>query len=157
MTLVIIRCVYVYPYSNWRKRLRERTNGRARPGVPSDPPDRPGSPQVARLRRFERQKSTESLGMARDSIFDDFGSILESILWLFEATSRERRDSQREGPNLDFDWQARYFGAFADFTETLKIDQNRRNIAPTRLRERAARPKLIFFAPGCDLTSILVA
>ena len=74
----------------------------------------------------------------------------------FEVASRERLDSQREGPNLCFCWQAQYFQGFADFTEKPKIEENRRKIAPTMLRERAAQEKLDFSAPGRDLASILV-
>ena len=75
----------------------------------------------------------------------------------FEVTSRERLDSRRDGPNLCFCQQAQYFGGFADFTEKPKIDENRRKIAPTTLRERTARKKIDFFAPGRDLVSILVS
>ena len=75
----------------------------------------------------------------------------------FEVTSRERLDSRRDGPNLCFCQQAQYFGGFADFTEKPKINENRRKIARTTLRERTARKKIDFFAPGRDLASILVA
>ena len=62
--------------------------------------DRPKSTRVARPRRFERQKSSESvvsaatsnksrpkrsLKQARDAIFDDFGSILGSIFVVFRG------------------------------------------------------------------------
>ena len=56
----------------------------------------------------------------------------------FEVASRGRLDSQREGPNLCFCWQAQYFQGFADFAEKPKIDKKRLKIAPTMLRERAA-------------------
>ena len=70
---------------------------------------------------------------------------------------RERLDSQREGPNLCFCWQAQYFQGFADFAEEPKIDKNRRKIAPMMLREHAARRKLDVSVPGRDLASIFVA
>ena len=68
-----------------------------------------------------------------------------------------RVDSQREGPNLYFCWQAQYFGGFADLAKKPKIDKKRRKIAPTVLRERAVSKKLAFFASGRDWASILVA
>ena len=67
-----------------------------------------------------------------------------------------RLDSQCEVANLRFHWQGQHFQGFADFAEKRKIDQHRRKITPTMLRERAARRKLDFPAPGCDLASILV-
>jgi len=70
---------------------------------------------------------------------------------------RERRDSQREGPNLCFCWQAQYFRGFAEFAEKPKTDENRRKIGPTMFRERAEQKKLDFFACGRDSASILVA
>ena len=63
----------------------------------------------------------------------------------FEVTSRERLNSRRDGPNLCFCQQAQYFGGFADFTEKPKINENRRKIAPTTLRERTARKQIDFF------------
>ena len=70
---------------------------------------------------------------------------------------RERLDSEREGPNLCFCWQARPFQGFADFSEKAKIDENRRKIASTMLCECAACRKLDFSFLGCDMASILVA
>ena len=75
----------------------------------------------------------------------------------FEVASRERLDSQREGPNLCFCRQAQHFQGFADFAEKPKIDENRQKIAPTMLRERTARRKLDFSVPGRDLVSIFVS
>ena len=46
---------------------------------------------------------------------------------------------QRDVPNLRFCWQAQYFGGFPGVATTPKIDQFRRKIAPTILRERAVR------------------
>ena len=97
-----------------------------------------------RPRRSERRCSTIS------------GRFSGRFSRFFEVTSRERLDSRRDGPNLCFCWQAQYFGGFADFTEKPKIDENRRKIAPTTLRERTARKQIDFFAPGRDLASILV-
>ena len=77
--------------------------------------------------------------------------------WFFEVASCERFDSEREGPNLCFCWQAQHFQGFADFAERTKIDENSQPIAPTMLRERAARRKLDFSALGRDLASILIA
>ena len=45
--------------------------------------------------------------------------------WFFEVASRERLDSEREGPNLCFCWQAQHFQGFADFAEKPKIEENR--------------------------------
>ena len=50
-----------------------------------------------------------------------------------------------------------HFQGFADVAEKTKIDENRRKIAPTMLRERTAQRKLDFSAPGRDLVSILVS
>ena len=75
----------------------------------------------------------------------------------FEVASREQLDSQREGPNLCFCWQAQHFQGFAGFAEKPKIEENRRKIASAMLCERAAREKLDFFARGSDLASILIA
>ena len=103
-------CVCVYPYSNWDKRPRAWANQRARPAGPKSPRVDPGHStealraakvdRVARPRRFERQKSIESLDRGasndksrpnrapetlRDAIFDDSGSILGSIFVVFRG------------------------------------------------------------------------
>ena len=87
------------------------------------------------------------------TILGRFGDRFSSF---FEVASRERLDSQREGPNPVLYWQVLYFQGFADFAEKPKTDQNRRKTAPTMLRERAVQEKLDFSAPGRDLASILV-
>ena len=56
----------------------------------------------------------------------------------FEVAARERLDSQSEGPNLRFCWQAQYFQGFADFAAKQKIQENRRKMARLLLRARAA-------------------
>ena len=85
------------------------------------------------------------------------GRSWDRFQWFFEVALRERLDSQREGPNLCFCWQAQHFQGFADFAEKPKIEENRRKIASAMLCERAAREKLDFFARGSDLASILIA
>jgi len=75
----------------------------------------------------------------------------------FEVAVGERLNSQREGPTLCFCWQAWYETDISHFAKKPKIDKNRRKIAPTTLRERAAQEQLDFSAPGCDLASILVS
>ena len=59
----------------------------------------------------------------RAAIFDDSGSILGPFSSFFEVASRERLDSEREGPNLCFCWQAQHFQGFADFAEKAKMDE----------------------------------
>ena len=85
------------------------------------------------------------------------GRFWEGFSSFFEVASRDRRESQREGPSLCFCYQAQYFRGFADFAEKRKTDENRRKIGPTTLHERAERKKLDFFACGHDSASILVA
>jgi len=75
----------------------------------------------------------------------------------FQAMLRESRDSQRTGPNLDFDRQARYFGRFAHFAQNLKIDKYRRQTDSKTVRERGAQRKRAFSASGGTSESILVA
>ena len=65
-----------------------------------------------------------------------------------------RPDSQYEGPNLCFCWQAPYFEGFADLVDQCKIDRNRRKFALTLLRERVAREKSIVLSSGQDSASI---
>ena len=93
----------------------------------------------------------------RDAIFDAFGSIFESISEFFKVALRECFASQRKGPNLDFDWHARYIGAFLHFAKKPTINKNRRKAAPQTVCKRGARKKLAFFVPGGASASILVA
>ena len=74
-----------------------------------------------------------------------------------EIAARERLDSQREGPNLCFYWQAWYETEISHFAKKPKTDDNRRKIVPTGLREPAVRKKLDFFAPGGESALILIA
>ena len=78
--------------------------------------DRTASSDQSRLKRSPERP--------RDTIFDDFKSIWDRFSLFFEVTSRERLDSQREGPNPVSYWQAQYFQGFADFADRSKIDQN---------------------------------
>ena len=75
----------------------------------------------------------------------------------FKVALRERFASQRRGLNLDFDWHARYIGAFLHFAKKPTINKNHRKTAPQTVRKRGARKKLAFFAPGGASASILVA
>ena len=75
----------------------------------------------------------------------------------FEVAARERLDSQSEGPNLRFCWQAQYFQGFAGFAENSKTRKNRRKITTMQFRARDWRGQHDFFTAGSDLASILVA
>ena len=75
----------------------------------------------------------------------------------FKVALRERFASQRKGLNLDFDWHARYIGAFLHFAKRPTINTNRPKTAPQTVHKRGARKKLAFLAPGGASASILVA
>ena len=75
----------------------------------------------------------------------------------FEVATRERLDSQREGPNLCFCWQAWYGIDISHLAKKPKIDKHRRKIAPTGLRDPAVRQKLDFFALCGASASKLIA
>ena len=122
------------------------------PEIP-DVPDIPGIP-VPRTANIDPGRAPRS---ARDTIFDDFRSIFHRFSRFFEVATRERLDSQREGPNLCFCWQAWYETEISHFAKKPKIDENRRKIAPTGLRDQAVRKKLDFFVPSGESASKLIA
>ena len=91
----------VYPYSNWRIRIRECANERARPAGPKSPRVDPRRSiealratkvdQVARPSRFERPKSTEK--GARDAPTRDFRRFRVDFGSNFSSFSRLHRAS----------------------------------------------------------------
>jgi len=48
----------------------------------------------------EKSRASRSPERPGEAIFDDFGLIFRPIFVFFEIATRERLDSQREGPNL---------------------------------------------------------
>ena len=53
------------------------------------------------------------------------GRFWKQFWWFFEVALRERLDSQREGPNLCFGWQAWYETHISHFARNPQIDENR--------------------------------
>ena len=90
---------------------------------------RAGFMRVAPSRSTEPLRATKVDRKGRPSGPETRFSTISGRFWdrfssFFEAASRERLDSQREGPNPVLYWQAQYFQGFAELADKPKINRS---------------------------------
>ena len=168
----IIINFYYYLYSNYRQRTRASARDQADRLTSNDPLRPTRSLRVARRVTRVALSRPESLDRAapndqsrpkrapetaRDAIFDDFWSISGSIFEVFRGCiARATRLAARSAEPL-FLLTGAALSRVGRLCRKNKIDNNRRKIVLTMLRERTERRKLDFSALGRDLVSILVS
>ena len=109
--------IYIYPYLNWDKRVREVANGRARPGKPDWPtrptrlaptgstslPNRCESPRVARRAApSDKSRPKKPLERLREATRDDFREISDRFSSRFSSFCCTARANGRPCKNPGF-------------------------------------------------------
>ena len=93
------------------------------PEVPEIPevPEMPEIPEVPKIPEIPADPGLPRRPEMRFSTIS--GRFRGRFSSFFQASSHERLDSHRTGPNLCFCWQERYFEGFADLAKRLKMDK----------------------------------
>ena len=100
----------------------------------------PETPEIPEIPEIPIRKGRPSGPETRFSTLS--GRFWSQFPEFFKVALRERFALQRKGLNLDFDWHARYIGAFLHFAKRPTINKNRRKTAPQTVHKRGMRKKL---------------